>query len=61
MNFHMLLWLALSQQARNAAKRTRNEDLQARLLLQAARYTLLARRTAGTPDAGDEHGKQPDS
>jgi hypothetical protein len=60
MNFHTLLWLALSQEARNAVKRTRNEDLQARLLLQAARYTLLARRTAGTPDADEAHGKQSD-
>ena len=60
MNFHKLLWLALSQEARAAAKRTRNEDLQGRLLLQAARYTLLARRATGTPDAGDGQGKQPD-
>lgn len=57
MNFHSLLWLALSQESRAAAMKTRDGDLQARLLLQAARYTLLAQRAAQTPEAGEENGK----
>ena len=46
MNFHRLLWSALSQESRAAATKTSDEDLQARLLLQAARYTLLAQQAA---------------
>jgi hypothetical protein len=57
MNFHQLLWLALSQETRAAVTKTRDEDLQARLLLQAARYTLLAQRAAKPPDAGEKNGK----
>lgn len=57
MNFRRLLWLALSQETRTAVMKTRDEDLQARLLLQAARYTLLAQQAAKTPDAGEENGK----
>jgi hypothetical protein len=59
MNFYMLLWSALSQEARTAAKKTRNEYLQDRLLLQAACYTLLAQRAARTPGPDEEQGKQP--
>jgi hypothetical protein len=57
MNFHRLLWSALSQETRDAATKTSDEDLQAHLLLQAARYTLLFQRTAKTPGAGEENGK----
>jgi hypothetical protein len=56
MNFRSLLWLAHSREARAAAKKTRIEDLQVRLLLEAARYTLLARQAAGTPDTDEEKG-----
>jgi hypothetical protein len=51
-NFHKMLWLALSEEARAAAVKTSNEGLQAQLLLQAARYTLLAERAAKTPEPG---------
>ena len=54
MNFHQLLWSALSQETRAAVTKTRDADLQARLLLQAARYTLLAEKAAKTPDAGED-------
>jgi hypothetical protein len=57
MNFHQLLWLALSQETRAAVAKTRDEDLQARLLLQAACYALLAERAATTPDTGEHNGK----
>jgi hypothetical protein len=57
MNFHRLLWLAHSRAARAAAKKTRVEDLQVRLLLEAAHYALLARQAAETPDTDEEKGK----
>jgi len=57
MNFRRLLWLALSKETHVAAIKTRDEDLKARLLLQAARYTLLAQRAAEIPDAREENGK----
>jgi hypothetical protein len=56
MNFRRLLWLAFAREIRAAAIKTRNEDLQVRLLLQAARYTLLAQRAAKAPDVGEENG-----
>jgi hypothetical protein len=60
MNFHRLLWLALSREARAAARKTRDEDLQVRLLLRSAHYTLLAQRAVKTPGSGEENGKQLD-
>ena len=57
MNFRQLLWLALSQETRAAVTKIRDEDLQARLLLQAARYTLLAERAATPPDASEQNRK----
>ena len=60
MNFHNMLWSALSREARAAAKKTRDENLQVRLLLQAARYTLLAQRAVKAPDPGEENRKDLD-
>jgi hypothetical protein len=57
MNFQQLLWSALSRETRAAATKARDQNVQARLLLQAARYTLLAQQAAGAPDLGKENGK----
>jgi hypothetical protein len=59
MNFHRLLWLAHAREARAAAKKTRVEDLQVWLLLEAARYALLAQQAAVTPGSDEEKGTTP--
>jgi len=44
MNFERWLWSGLADQARAAAEKTDHLDIQLRVLLDAARYKMLAGR-----------------
>ena len=56
MNFERWLWSGLAKEARAAAERIRHEDLQVRVLLDAARYKVLAGRAAESDDLTGSDG-----
>lgn len=53
MNVQEWLWSGLASTARAAAERTDNPDLQVRVLLEAARYKVLAIRAAESDRSDD--------
>jgi hypothetical protein len=59
MNFKEWLWTGLADEARAAAERTDYLDVQVRVLLDAARYKLLARRESTPDSARGRHGPEP--
>jgi hypothetical protein len=56
MNFERWLWSGLAEEARAAAEKVQHEDLQIRVLLDAARYKVLAGRAAESDDLANGGG-----